>query len=408
MTNEIVIRRDDRDIRKKPWLVRWYSDYDPTTDTRKRHCRSFATRKLAERFVDELKYNLQNGLSQDKKAITLGDFCQKFLDAKSNRYKHGTLMNYQYTIQRLLAYFNPNTPLSQIDTEFAEQFINDIDYIRADLINKNTIISDSFRNIQLRNCKKLFSTAVGWKYLLTNPFEELSQVKPRKKKWYYISPTDFQAILRACTNPMKRAYYCVQYGCGLRAGETMNVLWSGNIDLINKKLSIYNRLPTPEIPPYNLKDYEPRIIPLPDWVVTELKTLKESFSKGNPFVFLSEKRWKTTQSRWKRMQAEGTGSQWDPQLMLSNALMEFQRCCRKAGIRTTLKLCLHCLRKSWATNLAGAGVPIQTLMKLGGWSSIECCQEYYLQSTDQNEKFAVEILNKMVKVGSEQGLSPAP
>lgn len=51
------------------------------------------------------------------------------------------------------------------------------------------------------------------------------------------------------------------------------------------------------------------------------------------------------------------------------------------------------MRKSWATNLANAGVPIQTLMKLGGWSSIECCQKYYLKSTDANEQQAVQVLN---------------
>ena len=120
--------------------------YDPTTDTRKRHCRSFSTRKLAERFVDELKYDLANGLSQDKKQITLGDFCQKFLDAKSNKYSLGTLRHYQYTTDRLNAYFSANTPLSTIDEEYAEQFYNGLEYVREDLKNKRTI-SNSARNV---------------------------------------------------------------------------------------------------------------------------------------------------------------------------------------------------------------------------------------------------------------------
>lgn len=30
---------------------------------------------------------------------------------------------------------------------------------------------------------------------------------------------------------------------------------------------------------------------------------------------------------------------------------------------------------------------------MGGWSSIECCQKYYLKSIDENEKHAVSILN---------------
>lgn len=397
MTNEIVISKDDRDIRKKPWLVRWYSDYDPVQDTRKRHCRSFSTRKLAERFVDELKYNLANGLSQDKKAITLGDFCAKFLDAKSNKYSLGTLRHYQYTTDRLNAYFSPNTPLATIDEEYAEQFINNMDYVREDLKTKRTI-SNSARNVTLRNCKTLFQTAVRWKYLQFNVFEGISQVDPKKQEWHHITPQEFEQILSACTTISKRAFYAVQYGCGLRAGEAMNLLWNGsNVDFKSNKIHLFNRPPSPEIPPYSLKTYKPRSVPMPDWAVDLVKELQKQMNPGNPFIFLSDKKWATVQRRWKRMQATGKEEKWDPNLMLSNTLTEFKRCCRRAGIKTHLRLCQHCLRKGWATNLAGAGVGISTLMKLGGWSSVECCTGYYLKSTDANEKQAVEVLNGLVR-----------
>ena len=56
---------------------------------------------------------------------------------------------------------------------------------------------------------------------------------------------------------------------------------------------------------------------------------------------------------------------------------------------------LHCMRKSWACNLAENNVPPQTLLKMGGWSSMECCQVYYLKTTDANEQQAVNILNNI-------------
>lgn len=89
-------------------------------------------------------------------------------------------------------------------------------------------------------------------------------------------------------------------------------------------------------------------------------------------------------------------------------LKSFQKCCRRAGIKTNEKLCQHSMRKSWATKLANAGVPIKTLMKLGGWSSIECCQEYYLKTTDANEQPAVNVLNNIFvdkNTGQEQQVS---
>jgi hypothetical protein len=47
-------------------------------------------------------------------------------------------------------------------------------------------------------------------------------------------------------------------------------------------------------------------------------------------------------------------------------------------------------------------------MKMGGWSSIECCQTYYLKSTDENEKKAVRVLNDLFAdrdVGQESAAS---
>jgi hypothetical protein len=37
-------------------------------------------------------------------------------------------------------------------------------------------------------------------------------------------------------------------------------------------------------------------------------------------------------------------------------------------------------------------------MKLGGWSSIETVMQFYLKSSDENEKKAVEILDKLIEV----------
>ena len=70
---------------------------------------------------------------------------------------------------------------------------------------------------------------------------------------------------------------------------------------------------------------------------------------------------------------------------------------RDAGIKANDKLTQHCLRKSWACNLANAGTPIQTLMKLGGWSKPETCQKYYLKSSDENEKKVVRILDELAE-----------
>ncbi len=61
-----------------------------------------------------------------------------------------------------------------------------------------------------------------------------------------------------------------------------------------------------------------------------------------------------------------------------------------------IKLTLHCLRKSYAQNLADHGTPISTLKKLMGHSSIRTTEEYYLRSTDANEMQAKRVLDELI------------
>ena len=67
-----------------------------------------------------------------------------------------------------------------------------------------------------------------------------------------------------------------------------------------------------------------------------------------------------------------------------------------AYILSNDKISQHCLRKSWACNLANNGVPPHTLMKMGGWSSIDTVQQFYLKTSDENEKRAVEMLDRLM------------
>jgi integrase len=121
-----------------------------------------------------------------------------------------------------------------------------------------------------------------------------------------------------------------------------------------------------------------------------------------PFLFLSKNRYDIVQKNWHKYRAAGRISEWKNRNMANNVLRDFKVRVRDAGIMATGKVTIHCLRKSWASNLANAGVPSNTLMRMGGWSNIETVLKYYLKSSDENEKRAVRILDRLmgVEVGS--------
>ena len=66
------------------------------------------------------------------------------------------------------------------------------------------------------------------------------------------------------------------------------------------------------------------------------------------------------------LKQENREEHWDSEMLMNNVLRDFKTHVRQAGIKTNDKLTIHCLRKSYACNLANSNTPVQTLMKLMG------------------------------------------
>ena len=397
-TYKIYLNKDTRSIRGKPYLVRWAGEFDPTVGKQKRYSKSFEKRRDAENFIDQLKDEFNAGLTRDNNDISLKDLTDKFISTRRKTLAKSTRDGYQDTINLLLEHFCPTISIKKIRQEDAEEFIANISFISPDHKKQGKELSDSTRNRHLRQCKKLFYTAVEWNYLKNSPFDKIKSGKIRKQNWHYFSPDEFKAILEKTSDLRTRALYTIMYFCGLRTGEALNLLWDGiNIDFENNKITVVNRAATRELPPFKVKDYEERTVPMPQMVVDSLTKLQEQSETNNPFVFLTKERFERVQKKiWQeKFLNAGKSADWESRYLINNLLRDFKYNCTSAGFKTNEKFNLHCFRKSYATNLANAGTPAHTLMKLMGHSSIVTSQKYYLRSSDANEKKAVEALEKI-------------
>jgi len=101
------------------------------------------------------------------------------------------------------------------------------------------------------------------------------------------------------------------------------------------------------------------------------------------------------------MKQEITSHKWSNAYWLNNVRRDFVKHCEQAGIETSEKLCLHTCRKSYAQNLADNGVPAITLCKLIG-STMRVVEEFYLRTSDANDKFAVDVLDRLMGDGEEE------
>lgn len=394
---KVSIQKDDRNIRKKPFLVRWHGEFDPHTGRQKKYSKSFEKRKYAEHFAQKKRDEFESGLSRDERHITVQQLCDKFLNVTKRDYTMGTFQNYQQTIERLLDYFHPTTPLQQIKLQHAQEFIANLGYIRKEYTGKNLDLSDTTRNIQLRNCKKIFNVAKEWKYIIENPFEKIKQIKAVKQSWHRITVSEFKALVEYAPDLRVKTFYSIMYGCGLRSGEALNLLSVGrNIDFDSSQIHLFSRPANKEIPPFTLKDKEARSISMPNWVKVLLVDLYKELDPNCPFLFLSPDRWQVVQGKWTLLREQGKGREWQNFMLMNNRHRDFLQCCSKAGIKTSDRLCIHCLRKSWACNLAENGIAPKTLCELGGWSKPETLHEYYSKVSDANRDKARRVLDELM------------
>ena len=394
---KISIQKDSRKGRTKPFLVRWTGEYNPHTGKQKRYSKSFAKRKEAERYVQTKQDEFELGLSRDTVRITLQELCDKFLKVNQKTYTAGTLDNYRFTIDRLTTFFSPHTLIQHIRQDHAEEFIAQIDYVAKEYEGKNGHISDSFRNIQLRNCKRIFNKAVEWRFITTSPFSSLKQVKATKRPWHRITVKEFKALLEYAPTLRHKGFLSVMMGCGLRSGEAFNILANGsNIDFKTSQIHLFSRPGTKDIPQFLLKDKEARNITMPNWVGSILKELYKEHDSACPFLFLTPDRWKVVQKKWQELREEGRSQEWQNNMLVNNKNRDFKTLCRRAGIITTDKLCLHNLRKSWSCALAEGGIAPKTLCELGGWSNPSTLHEYYSRVSDANRDRARQVLDELM------------
>jgi len=397
MDPRISITKDDRPGRAKPWLVRWYGEYDVRTGKQRRYCKSFKLRKDAEHFAEAKKQEFQSGMSADQKDITLKQLCERFMETRPKSFSVSYKKMLNRSIERLQMHFAPTTSVRQIQVEHAQAFIANLESLDPWFIAAGKELADSTIDGCLRQAKTIFSTAQEWGYIKTNPFKKVKVGKLRKREWHFVTVEEFNTILDNVPTLREKVLFGVMYWCGLRYGEAANLRWDGrSVDFDRGEISVVNRAGTKTLPPFKVKDYESRTVPMNTWVIDMLKKLQAGAPDGNPYVFVTSERLRGVQARWEALQKARRSNDWENRYVLNNVLKTFKRRCEKAGIKTDMRLDLHGLRKSWAMNLANSGrVPPKTLLELGGWSSIRTCEEFYLKNTDANRQRACDVLNEL-------------
>ena len=161
---KITIGKDSRN-KKRPWVCRWFGEYDPAKGKQIRYSKSFSRKSDAEQWAAQKSVGFMRGEPLDDSKETLESFCKKWKRLITTL-RPETQKLYGYTIERLLNYFGSEILLRKITTDLAASFIAEIKPLK-----EKPNLSDWTIHRTLRNCKTMFKQAA--KTTGFNPFDEV-------------------------------------------------------------------------------------------------------------------------------------------------------------------------------------------------------------------------------------------
>lgn len=330
-----------------------------------------ATDKEADEKLQRAKIEYEMGLLVVNSKTTLMKWAQEYIEIyKRPNAAEKAVTQYEQIINKVYA------PIMQLR----------LDEIKAahlqKCVNQYSGMSYSFITKLMQLTKGLFEKAVINGLIVKSPALGLNIPKCEKGCRRAMTQQETDALMQVIDRHEYGLFFALMYGCGCRAQE-VRALYYRSIDRKNKILTINNAVKagTDKIGDTKSKAGV-RSIPIPDWLFDKLP------SGNNPFelVFvnrqgkvLSENNMKNIWRSFHKEMDLAAGAQMKGRTVAIHAL--------------PTDLTPHCLRHTYATELAERGVDIKTAQYLLGHSDIAMTANIYTHITNKMVETARDKIN---------------
>ncbi len=400
MVTKIGLYRDSR--KRKPWVIRWYGEYDPATGKQRRYSKSFRLKVEAEEFQATKRKETGQGVRRDRAPnVTLSSFCKDWLSARKPDLRPASYELYHYIVKRLETYFGKEVCVQDVTPKDAVVFISKQKSLAKG--HEGEPLSDWSREQIKRYSKLIFDAALKWEFIHKNPFDALRFKKPATKRWHRVTPAEYHALVVVAPTLRWKLFYALAYTSGARVGELFSLTWN-DVDFESNKLIISNREATTTMPPFQVKDHQARSIPLPAHTIDLLTQWQAKAPEGVPYILLDKERYGLVRKKWQQLKKES--KPWFNRYMVNNVLRDFMSHYKRAGIKPVGKLTIHTLRKSAGQNWADY-LPMNVVKELMGHSKAETTLEYYNQVDKDHEQKAARVIQKLLERVDESNKTDA-
>jgi len=167
------------------------------------------------------------GVYEEKK-IPFDKYAEQYLDySKANKAWSTYNRQDRISIARLKAYFK-----DKYIYEITPQMIEKYKAKRLEKVKPATV------NRELACLKHMFTMAIKWGYVKTNPAKEVKLLKEPPGRLRYLKPEEVKALLASCPDHI-RPIVVTALNTGMRKGELQELKWA-DVDFKNRKITVIN------------------------------------------------------------------------------------------------------------------------------------------------------------------------
>ena len=271
----------------------------------------------------------------------------------SLRAKHrseGTIREYAKAIDNCMAYVNkPEAEIKPIDLELWQSSMSNLS--SASVAQRTSAVREYFKFLY-RN-----------EFISRNPAEMLEAPQIKNREQSALNGEQVRAMVNAATNERNKAIIMMLAQTGLRIHELANITLEQYESRSNNVLVIRG------------KGDKDRLVGLADETIELIDSYIANERKdGCEYLFVG--------NRGNKMDGKNT-----------SAMLKV--CARKAGIENweELHISNHTMRRTFATMMSEADVPIEVISKAMGHSSVAITANRYIKRTEQRAVSAMSVVN---------------
>jgi integrase len=360
-----------RGTRRKVWVARWWEDVIRTDGTHGRLRRSevigtvieLPTRRLAMQALSEKLGHINSGNARPQSVRTFGEFVKsEWIPVVLPTLKYATQKHYRYMFDAHLIPAFGKRKLREFTREELQSFL--IRKLNGGL---------SWETVHHFKCglSKVLGTAEDWGYVAENMAQKTKL--PRRQRGAerkVLTPVQIRSLASAVDEP-GRSITLLLVLTGLRIGELLALRWSC-VDLKGRLLRVVETVYDGHFDRPKTKRSE-RTIPIGTETADIFSAMRPAHVDGSHLVFATREG--TPLDRWNLLRKH------------------VKPAAKRLGISLVT---WHLLRHSHATMLDGVGTPIGTMQSLLGHSSPEITREIYLHAISEEQRRAVESVERLV------------